>query len=62
MHSAEDRMENLQMDLLEAPDDDHDRESPDLSESGFMDELDHEDEDEDGGGMIDIPFELSGGN
>lgn len=63
MHSAEDKMENLQMDLLEAPDDeDPDQQPPELNESGFMDKLDYEDGDEEEGGMIDIPFELSGGS
>ena len=63
MHSAEDKMENLQMDLLEAPDDeDPDQQPPELNESGFMDKLDYEDGDGEEGGMIDIPFELSGGS
>ena len=63
MHSAEDKMENLQMDLLEAPgDEDPDQQPPELNESGFMDKLDYEDGDEEEGGMIDIPFELSGGS
>ena len=63
MHSAEDKMENLQMDLLEAPDDeDPDQQPPELNESGFMDKLDYEDGDEEEEGMIDIPFELSGGS
>ena len=63
MHSAEDKMENLQMDLLEAPDDeDPDQQPHELNESGFMDKLDYEDGDEEEGGMIDIPFELSGGS
>jgi len=56
MLSSEDRMENLQMDLLEAPDD----EVPSLEDLGVEDVLQTElDEGEDEeGGMIDIPFEL----
>ena len=59
MLSTEDRMENLQMGLLEAPDE----EVPTLDDLGVGGIL-HEDEGEgdDDGGMIDIPFELFDGN
>ncbi len=58
MLSSEDRMENLQMDLLEAPDE----EVPTLEDLGVGDILqtELEDDEEEAGGMIDIPFELSG--
>ena len=59
MLGAEDRLENLQMHSLEAPEDSE--ETPTLEDLGVSSII-SEREDSEEGEMIDLPFELFGGS